>query len=177
MGEATFHTARLVLRPARLSDLSDLNVVMSDDETMRYWSQEAHSDLAETEAFLARMMARNHLGQDFVMELDGRAVGKAGAYALPEVGFILRRDLWGQGLAREAMMCLIPHIFATTDVPALTADVDPRNLGSLRVLDRLGFRETGRAERTFFLYGEWANSIYLALSRPKAGISGNLNGN
>lgn len=166
MGEATLQTARLVLRPARVSDLADLNVVMSDHQTMRYWSQEAHRDLAETEASLARMMAGNHRGQDFVMELEGRVVGKAGAYALPEVGFILRRDLWGQGLATEAMRCLIPHIFATTDVPALTADVDPRNLGSLRVLERLGFRETGRAERTFFLYGEWADSIYLALARP-----------
>ncbi len=177
MEETTLRTARLLLRPARLSDLSDLNVVMSDHQTMRYWSQEAHRDLAETEAFLARMMARNHLGQDFVMELEGRAVGKVGAYALPEVGFILRRDLWGKGLSTEAMICLIPHLFATTDVLALTADVDPRNLGSLRVLERLGFRETGRAERTFFLYGEWADSIYLALPRPEAGISGDLNGN
>ena len=96
MDEATLRTACLVLRPARVSDLSDLNVVMSDHQTMRSWSQEAHRDLAEPVAFLARMMAGNHRGQDFVMELEGRAIGKAGAYALPEVGFILRRDLWGQ---------------------------------------------------------------------------------
>ena len=83
MGEATFHTARLVLRPARVSDLSDMNRVMSDDQTMRYWSQEAHRDLAETDDFLARMMARNHLGHDFVMELDGRTIGKAGPMPCP----------------------------------------------------------------------------------------------
>jgi RimJ/RimL family protein N-acetyltransferase len=48
----------------------------------------------------------------------------------------------------------------------LLADVDPRNVASLRVLDRLGFKETGRAERTFLLGDEWCDSVYLALQRP-----------
>ncbi len=133
---------------------------------MRFWSQEAHRRLDETAAFLDRMIAANAAGHDFVLEHDERAVGKAGAYALPEVGFLLRRDLWGQGLATEAMEAVIPHIFATSEVAELTADVDPRNAASLGLLRKLGFRETGRAERTFFLYGEWADSVYLALPRP-----------
>jgi ribosomal-protein-alanine N-acetyltransferase len=64
------------------------------------------------------------------------------------------------------MEAIIPHIFATSDVPELTADVDPRNGASLRLLEKLGFHETGRAERTFFLYGDWADSVYLARPRP-----------
>ena len=53
---------------------------------------------------------------------------------------------------------------AATD--RLTADVDPRNAASLRVLGKLGFVETGRAERTFLLGDEWCDSVYLALPRP-----------
>jgi RimJ/RimL family protein N-acetyltransferase len=66
----------------------------------------------------------------------------------------------------EAMGTLIPRLFARHDVPALTADVDPRNAASLRLLDRLGFRETGRAERTMLWGDEWCDSVYLALPRP-----------
>jgi hypothetical protein len=33
----------------------------------------------------------------------GDVIGKAGAWALPEVGFLLHPDYWGQGLAQEAM--------------------------------------------------------------------------
>ena len=77
---------------------------------------------------------------------------KAGAWNPPEVGFLLHPDHWG-GLCPEAMATLIPLLFARHEVPALTADVDPRNTASLRLLDRLGFRETGRAERTLLARG------------------------
>ena len=52
-------------------------------------------------------------------------------------------------------------------LPALTAEVDPRNAGSLRLLARLGFRETHRAERTLLWRDEWCDSVYLA--RPRGG--------
>ena len=41
------------------------------------------------------------------------------------------------------------------------AEVDPRNTASLRLLTRLGFVETGRAERTMQWRDEWCDSIYL----------------
>jgi ribosomal protein S18 acetylase RimI-like enzyme len=49
---------------------------------------------------------------------------------------------------------------------AITADVDPRNVASLRLLARLGFEETGRAARTCQVGDEWQDSVYLALRRP-----------
>jgi ribosomal-protein-alanine N-acetyltransferase len=49
----------------------------------------------------------------------------------------------------------------------LTAEVDPRNANSLRLLDRLGFRETHLAARTLLWRNEWCDSIYL--SRPRGG--------
>ncbi len=90
---------------------------------------------------------------------------KAGCWRLAEVGFILHPDHWGQGLATEALSAAIPHVFATLAVEALTAEVDPRNAASLRVLDRLGFRETHRAARTILVGDEWCDSVYLQLPR------------
>jgi ribosomal-protein-alanine N-acetyltransferase len=66
----------------------------------------------------------------------------------------------------EALRAVVPHLFATTGVPQLTADVDPRSAASLRLLERLGFQVTGRAAVAFFVYGEWADSVHLALPRP-----------
>lgn len=133
---------------------------------MPFWSTEAHRDRAATGRYLAAMVGEAHHGLDFMLEVDGRVIGKAGAWSTPEIGFLLSRDHWGRGLMEEALRAIIPHLFAVTDVLQLTADVDPRNGASLRLLDRLGFQVTGRAERTFFVYEEWANSVYLALPRP-----------
>ena len=159
-------TPRLTLRRARVSDLSGLHAVFADEETMRFWCTGPHRALDATREWLDKMMAsRADVSEDFVIEHVGEAVGKVGCFRLPEIGFILRRDLWGQGLATEATRAVIDHVFQTRDIDELRADVDPRNVGSIRVLERLGFVETGRAERTYCIEGVWTDSIYFALRR------------
>lgn len=103
--------------------------------------------------------------EDFVIVLDGSVVGKAGFFRLPEIGFILRRDLWGRGYAFEAASAVVAHVLATRELDELVADVDPNNVASQRLLHRLGFVETGRAERTYCIDGVWADSVYLSLRR------------
>ncbi|MFN3354097.1 MAG: GNAT family N-acetyltransferase, partial [Brevundimonas sp.] len=68
-------------------------------------------------------------------------------------------------LAREALTALLDHVFATRDLPAAIADVDPRNARSLRLLEGLGFRRVGYRERTYRLDDGWADSVDLALDR------------
>ena len=54
---------------------------------------------------------------------------------------------------------------AVTAVDTLTADVDPENAASIRLLQRLGFVRTGFGERTWNVGGVWKDSLYFALSR------------
>lgn len=157
-------TPRLKLRRARPDDLADLHAVLSHPAAMRYWSTPPHASLDQTRAWLADMIASD--GEDFVVERDGRVIGKAGCYALPSIGYILHPESWGQGLAAEALGAAIAHVFRTRDVDRLVADVDPRNAASLRLLAKLGFRETHRAARTWLVGDEWCDSVYLALDRP-----------
>lgn len=160
-------TPRLKLRRATPGDLDAFYEILSDPTAMRFWSSAPHRELAQTEAWLADMMADGPpLSDDFVIERDGQAIGKAGCWRLPEIGFILHPRAWGQGLAAEACAAVIAHSFASYDLPAITADVDPRNEASLRLLGRLGFVETGRAAGTFEIEGEISDSVYLALARP-----------
>ena len=162
-------TPRLRLRRARATDLEALHAVFSHPAAMRYWSRPPHTDLSQTREFLDNMIgAAPDVSDDFVVEYQGIAIGKAGCWRLPEVGYILHPDHWGQGLATEALSAVISHIFATRAVDAITADVDPRNEGSLRLLARLGFVETHRAQRTWLVGEEWCDSVYLALKRPGA---------
>lgn len=133
---------------------------------MRYWSTPPHADLDETRSWLGRMLeAGPDESDDFILELDGRVVGKAGCWRLPEIGYILHPDCWGRGLATEALSAILDHVFAAHDLGAVTADVDPRNQASLRLLARLGFEETGRAACTYEVAGEASDSVYLALAR------------
>lgn len=160
-------TERLVLRRARIDDVDAFHAVLSHPRAMLYWSTPPHATLDETREWVTAMVERS-AGQctDFAVELDGRLIGKAGCYALPEIGYILHPDVWGRGYAREALSAAVAHIFATTDIAKLTADVDPRNTASIGLLHRLGFSETHRAKGTWQVGDELCDSVYFALPRP-----------
>ena len=150
-----------------MDDAAEMYKILSNDDAMRYWSSAPHSDFAQTQAWVADMVAATAKGsEDFIIEIDGRVAGKVGAYRLPEFGYILRPDFWGRGIATEAVSAFLWHIYQTRpDITALTTDIDPRNTASVRLMEKLGFRETGRAERTFETHIGWCDSVYFTVDR------------
>jgi len=162
-------TARLRLRRARPDDLDAMHAVLSHPEAMRYWSSLPHTDIAQTQEWLANMIAGSpEESDDFVVEYAGQVIGKAGFWRIPAIGYILHPDYWGRGLATEALSAVIAHVFATYPIPIVVADVDPNNAASLALLAKLGFVETHRAERTWQIGKTWYDSVFLALRRPSA---------
>lgn len=156
-------TPRLRLRRARADDLEAIHAIMADAETMRYWSTPPHATLDETRRWLEGMLSADPAeGDEFVLEHDGEVIGKLGAWRLPEIGFLLRRDHWGQGFAAEALEGFVRYI-AARGATHLTADVDPLNHASLALLTRAGFHETGRASGTYDVGGRLCDSVYLRL--------------
>ncbi|MCK8463579.1 GNAT family N-acetyltransferase [Aliiroseovarius sp. S1339] len=162
-------TARLRLRPAVPEDLADLHDVFSHPSAMRFWSHETHTDLAQTQGTLDGMIAsHSETGLELVIELDGKVIGKAGLWRMAEVGYILHPDHWGKGLAQEALQAVIDAAWTKhSDVTEITAEIDPRNSGSVKLLNRLGFVLSKTATRTLFIYDEWCDSAYYVLPRPK----------
>ena len=157
-------TDRLLLRPARPDDLDAIHAILSNSRAMAYWSTPPHRDIEQTREWLRSMIeTRLPEGEDFIVEHEGRLVGKAGLYRFPEIGFIFHPDQWGRGFAWEALALVLERAFSVDGLPKVEADVDPRNTSSLTLLHRLGFRETGRKERTWLVGGRWCDSIYLEL--------------
>lgn len=160
-------TERLLLRPARVDDLEQLHAVFSNPEAMKYWSTLPHDTLSQTAGFINDMMSIPlEAGEEFVVEYDGIVIGKAGFWKRPEIGYIFHPVYWGMGLAGEAISALIAHGFETRKMTEIIADVDPRNAASIRMLNKLGFRETHRAQNTTQLGDEWCDSVYLKLTAP-----------
>ena len=160
-------TERLFLRRAKLDDLKDLHQVFSSPQAMRYWDSLPYTRLSQTEDLLRAMVgSAGRNSDDFMIEHQGRVIGKAGCWCKDEIGFILHPEHWGKGLAYEALSAVIPHNFAHLAIDTIKADVDPRNYASLKLLDRLGFKETGRASRTIQVGGKWCDSVYLVLQAP-----------
>lgn len=68
----------------------------------------------------------------WTLQLDGRDSDTA------ELGYRLRRDAWGRGLATEGSRALLDHAFVTLALPRVWAQTMAVNAGSRRVMERLG---------------------------------------
>ena len=135
-----------------------------DRDTVERILTPAISDMQQ-EWLEAMMASPPDQSEDFVISFGGETIGKIGAYRLPGFGYILSPRYWGIGLGSEAMAAFLEHYFGRPDATRLTADVDPRNQPSLKLLKRHGFVETGRGTGTWNTHIGPCDSIYLALEK------------
>jgi [ribosomal protein S5]-alanine N-acetyltransferase len=146
-------TARLVLRQIVATDAASLHEALADAKVMTWWSSAPHRTLAESEAYVAKNSQEANGWRCWAITRDaneaiGWAILMEKREGVQEIGYILRRDHWGQGIAREAVSAVIAYAFATLGQRRIFADTDPDNVGSISLLESLGFRKEGhfRAE-------------------------------
>ena len=159
----------MILRRLALSDVPAMHAIFADAEAMKYWSRLPHSDVAETEAWVAKTIASVEAGEadDYAVEEEGALVGRVGLWRSNEIGLIFSPAVWGKGVARAATLALIERARAR-GVEQIMADIDPRNERVARFLHKLGFRKTGSAKNTYRLGDKWTDSDYLVLDLPPA---------
>lgn len=163
--DPTIRTDRLILRRARPDDVEPLHAVYGDPACMRYWLSGPDTTLAATERRVTRQIEQDRL-EYFVFEQNGVAIGNGGHVEKGEIGYILRQDAWGRGFAREGMAAILAYLWTILDLPALRAEIDPRNLASVMVLTRLGFEICGYAQTNLLVGKEYVDSAYFILPRP-----------
>lgn len=165
-------SGRVTLRPFQEADAAALHPIFADARAMRYWSTPPHTAFAQTLAYVRSTIAATEAGRgdDQVVIFEGRVIGKAGLWDNEEVGFIFSPEVWGTGLASEALGAVIDRA-RRRGVARVRAEADPRNVPCLRLLNRMGFVETGRVEATMKIGDEWVDSVYLELSLTRRGCS------
>lgn len=169
----TLPAPRLQLRWIEASDLEGLYAVFSDPEVMRYWSHTAWPHRDEAEIYLEaihRGFERGDLFQwGIALRGDDQLIGTTTLYAIDhgqgraELGFALAREHWGRRYALEALTVLLDHAFGPMGLRRIEADVDPRNQGSLRTLEALGFRREGYLRQRWHVAGELQDSVLMGL--------------
>jgi len=146
-------TARLRFEPFDECHLDGLQAMNRDPEVQRYLLGRPETP-EETLAAIARVRARRAAwgyGWWAFIEHDSGELAGAGCIqhlghdrANPhEIGWRLRRDRWGMGLASEAARELARHAFEDLDAPLVCAIRHPDNLPSRRVMERLGMCYAG----------------------------------
>ena len=143
-------TARLLLRPWRPDDLEDFYTYARVDGVGQMAGWLPHKDREETQKILDLFISQH---KTFALEYQGRVVGSLGIECYDEenypelagprgreIGYVLAKDCWGQGLMPEAVKAVIRYLFEVEKLDFLIAGHFDRNTRSARVIEKCGFR-------------------------------------
>ena len=166
-------TRDLHLRPSRMDDAEGLFAMLSDPESMKYWSDQPISDIKDAIQVLREDTESDAKGLSMCWSIlrkdQNEMIGKCILFNFSqknhraEIGYILNRNYWRQGLTQQALEALIEFAFNTLKLHRIEADVDPQNVGSLGILEKLGFEREGLFRDRWYLNGEWLDSVMLGL--------------
>ncbi|MDG5472048.1 GNAT family protein [Jeotgalibacillus sp. ET6] len=82
------------------------------------------------------------------------------------VGYFLDQAHNGRGYTTEAVKLLTAYAFKELKLHRLEAGVMPRNIGSIRVLEKAGFHKEGIAKKNVKINGKWEDHQVLAIINP-----------
>jgi [ribosomal protein S5]-alanine N-acetyltransferase len=144
-------TKRLTLRKMTLHDVDDLLAILYDPEAMQFYPKPF--DRQMTQMWVERNIERYaQLGfglWSLILKESDKLIGDCGLVMQEvdgieevEIGYHIRRDLWGQGLATEAAQGCRDYGFSQLGVDRLISLIHPANIASRRVAEKNGMRLT-----------------------------------
>ena len=143
-------TERLVLRHFQTSDDTPMYHVFCDADVMRFSEGVQTKEWVQAwlETCLERYQTRGFGPYAVVEQSSQNVIGYCGLFFFPdldgqaevEIGYRLARSAWGQGYATEAACAVRDYAFTTLGMKRLIAMIDPSNLASIRVAEKIGMK-------------------------------------
>ena len=161
------------LRPWHVSDRDRLAAIANDQRIWRNMTDVFPHPytLDDAEHWIARCSQEPYPPYDFAIVVDS-VVGGIGTHLLTgeqkhvaNIGYWLTPDVWGRGIATDALRRLTGYVFDTFPVSRLYATVFGWNPASARVLEKCGYRLEGRRRGAIVKEGQVTDLLEYGLLR------------
>lgn len=172
--KASLSNERLFLRELTKSDWIDVHTYASQDKVCQYqpWgpnSREESKEFVNQVINDAIQEPRTRFVFAIVNKGNERMIG-AGEFNIRnlanktgEVAYIINPEYWGKGIATEVARLLIDVGFREHKLHRIYATCDPRNLGSLKVLEKVGMTMEGRIREDLLIKDGWRDSLLFSV--------------
>lgn len=184
-------TRRLRLRPWRMEDLNDFYTYCKNPDVGPWAGWKPHETIEESREILSRWVQAEDGNVRLALEekASGKVIGSIGieedglrphVEGCKNLGYVLSKDFWGQGLMTEAVRAAIDYAFRVMKLRLLTVTHYPQNLRSKRVIQKSGFVYEGTLRTATAIYNGEERDLcccslraweYWALRAKEAGFS------
>lgn len=108
----------------------------------------------------------------FTLEDESPSGSRVSNRYLADLGYFIKHEFWGKGIATEAGRKVIEFGFARAGVWKFKTGCLAENAPSERVMVKLGFRKEGKLRRHQWHEGEWKDRLVYGLLREDLGAAG-----
>ncbi len=170
-------TDRLIIRLAKPDDAEEIYSYRSDTIENRYqgWFPES---VEEVRNYITNMPVNMDIADAcfqfaILAKNENRLIGDMGIIFTGhermqvEIGCTLNKKFQGKGYATEALTAMVNCFFVTLKKHRVIASIAPRNIASIRLIERLGFRKEAHFKESYYLRGEWVDDIIYAMLRTE----------
>lgn len=146
-GTRPIKTKRLLLRAVKKEDYKDMYRYTQKEEVSRYVSWNVHKSIDETKA-LCEMWAgeyKNSNRYNWAIVFDGTVIGSIDIVKIVDttafIGWQIDSDYWNMGIMTEAASAVRDYMFLEVGIDALNACYIKENIGSGKVMAKIGMKE------------------------------------
>lgn len=146
-------TERLILKRIVASDVSDLFIIRSNKETMRFIPRPVAKTVDDAKAVIdlidAGIISNERINWGMYPKDSNKLIGIVGypnidtSNARAEVGYVLNSEFHKKGLMKEALEAVINYGFESLKFNCIEAIVNPENISSVRVMEKANFVKEG----------------------------------
>lgn len=168
-------TERLVLRAFTFKDVDDVFEYAKHPEWSLYLAVPYPYHYEHAEQFVAlRKLDNPAKEKTWAIEYAGKVIGgisvraKAEKHAICELGWSVAYDHWGKGFMTEVATTMRDIVF--TKIPEthrIYARADFRNIGSWRVMEKIGMQREAVLRQQANFRGEWVDEVWYGILRPE----------
>lgn len=176
--------APVVLRALRPRDRRQWETLRAENvEWLRPWEATSPEPMVTVLAFrqmlrqFDREASQGRL-QPFGIEVDGQLVGQMHLFGIAWgslrsacAGYWVAESMAGRGIVPFALAAVCDHAFLVLGLHRIEVNIRPENTASLRVVEKLGFREEGLLRQYLHIDGQWRDHRSFAMTIEDLGGS------
>lgn len=167
-------TERLLLMQFVRSDAAELFKLRSDERVLKYLDRETHKSVKESELMIDTMAISfiNKEGINWIIRKKdtSEVLGYIGYWRIirnhvrAEVGYAMKPEFWGNGFMHESLIKVIDFGFNKLSLHSIEANVNPDNVSSITLLEKLKFKREAYFKEDYLFNGKFLDtSIYSLL--------------
>ncbi len=168
-------TERLILREITHNDVNEIFQIRSSSEVMKYFGHDIYKSVNEAyemiNAIIDGFKNKEGIRWGITLKDSDRLIGSGGPWRLLkqhfrcEIGYDLLPIYWQKGIMSEALREIIKFCFDKMNMHSIEANVDPENIASVRLLEKLGFAKEGHIKESYYFNGVFTDTGIYSLIR------------